>query len=408
MKQTIYIIGLCLSLSVQAQVYDYNQLLGAAALNNSSYLAQKYNVDIAMAEEQAARVFNNPEISFTYGNNQDWNLHMGQTYEAGLSYSIPLSSVRGDRIRVASANRQANEAEVADFWCDLKLQISHAYAAAWLAKQQMQLCYDNYRMMEQIARADSIRLTIGDVSPTDAMQSFLEVRTARAEWLMAGNEYHNALLNLSVFIGGTQVDSIGELPELPDAVAALPELQQQACDNRNDLKAAYWQQNASEKALQLVRAQQAPDLTINAGYVHSKEVRNEIAPAPKYDGFSVGVSMPLNFSSLNRGERSAAENRLKQSSLTYQTVQQQINAEVAQTYHTYLVAEEISNNYDASILSDAQLIQQKRHQAYTQGDTGLLPLLDASRTYRDILSSYYEAIANRFVAYSELMRATGQ
>lgn len=280
MKQTIYIIGLCLSLSVQAQVYDYNQLLGAAALNNSSYLAQKYNVDIAMAEEQAARVFNNPEISFTYGNNQDWNLHMGQTYEAGLSYNIPLSSVRGAQIRVASANRQANEAEVADFWCALKLQISHAYAAAWLAKQQMQLCYDNYRMMEQIARGDSIRLTIGDVSPADAMQSFLEVRTARGEWLMAGNEYHNALLNLSVFIGGTQVDSIGELPELPDAVASLPELQQQACDNRNDLKAAYWQQNASEKALQLVRAQQAPDLTINAGYVHSTEVRNEIAPAP--------------------------------------------------------------------------------------------------------------------------------
>lgn len=62
---------------------DYETFLQKVASQNTAYLAEKYAIDIALAGEQAARVFRDPELSFSYGNNQDWNLQMGQTFDVG-------------------------------------------------------------------------------------------------------------------------------------------------------------------------------------------------------------------------------------------------------------------------------------------------------------------------------------
>ena len=54
------------------------------------------------------------------------------------------------------------------------------------------------------------------------------------------------------------------------------------------------------------------------GYSYNTEVRNELAPAPEYHGLSVGISIPLKFSSANRGEVNAARARISQSELEYE------------------------------------------------------------------------------------------
>lgn len=408
MKITNYflIIGLGLSMSLHTESYTYAQFLQMVGTSNSAYLAEKFNIDIAIAEQQAAKVFNDPEISFTYGNNQDWNLQMGQSYEAGLSYTIPFGPVRSSQMRVAAAMLKIEEAAVADYWCSLKLEAAEAYASAWLAKQQALYLEENWHMMEQIAHGDSLRLEIGDLNAMDAMQSFLESISARSLWLEAKYAYRNALAELSVLIGGKPVDDV-ELPEQEIMLTTLEELQHQALLNRSDLQMAYSQHTLSEQALRLVKAERAPEITLGANYIHSTEVRNELAPAPQYDGFTVGVSMPIKFSSANKGARLAAEHKVEQADLYYQAVCTRINAEVAQAYNQYLMTVEVLSSYNSSILTQAQQIQHSRQLAYEQGEIGLVQLLEANRTYRETLTNYFSSVANHFMAAATLMRSIG-
>jgi len=94
--------------------------------------------------------------------------------------------------------------------------------------------------------------------------------------------------------------------------AAPGRLMEIAEQNRADLKAAELSHTLSQKNLALVRASRAMELGFEVGYSYNTEVRNEIAPAPAFNGLTFGVSIPLKFSSLNRGERAAAEASVSQ------------------------------------------------------------------------------------------------
>ena len=62
--------------ALQAQEIGYEDFMRQVAERNAGYLAEKYNVEIAVANTQAAKVFNDPELSFGYSNNQDWSMQM--------------------------------------------------------------------------------------------------------------------------------------------------------------------------------------------------------------------------------------------------------------------------------------------------------------------------------------------
>lgn len=393
---------------------EFDRWLHLVAEHNSSYIAEKYNIDIAIANKQAARVFNDPEISFDYGNNQDWNLQMGQTYEVGLSYTISTGNERGARIKVAESELAMTEAAVADYLCQLKYEATEAYATAWIAWKRFQVALQSYQTMQRIADADSIRLSIGDIEAAEALRSHIEAQTLRGEWMLAKAEYTNALSRLRTFTGGISIEQ--QLVERADLLntdeAPLPmsaeTLQEEALQNRSDLRAAWLQQKLSEANLRLVKASMAPSLTLNAGYVHSREVRNELAPAPLFNGFSVGVSMPIPFSAANKGNRKAAEHEMAQSEAYYQAAVEELRADVEQAYNNCIARKAILETYSARLLSELERVLQSHIQGYEAGESELLELLEAQHTYNEQMKVYYEYVGEAFIAEAALRRSVGR
>ena len=164
------ITALCCSAKASV-LPDYETFLQKVASQNTAYLAEKYAIDIALAGEQAARVFRDPELSFSYGNNQDWNLQMGQTFDVGLAYTISLGGERAANIGAAKAEVEVTRAAVADYLRNLRQQAAEMYATAWLAIQSEQVYHTTYLIMSEIARGDSLRLAVGDTDKATAMQS---------------------------------------------------------------------------------------------------------------------------------------------------------------------------------------------------------------------------------------------
>ena len=409
MKKIINII-ICVLLPqfMQAQSISYAQFMQAVVEKNTSYLAEKYNIDIALANLQAAKVFNDPELSVDYGNNQDWYMQMGQSLEVGLSYDLDVSGVRKARIQAAKSEKEVTEASVAAYLSSLRLEAAQAWAEAWKLHKDCEVLRANVTDMVQVAQSDSIRLAVGDVGRTDATQSRLEAQTLQGELIALEAEYSNALLALSFLCGGQTITGL-EGDELPKMASNYKEeeLYKLAEANRADLKAAELSQTLSENNLKLVKATRGMELNLNVGYSYNTEVRNEIAPAPKFNGLSVGFSIPLKFSSLNKGEKIAAQQQVFQSQKYYEAACMQVHMEAAQAYTALQAAQKVMLKYDESLLKDARDIVDSRKIGYQNGESSLLELLTAQQTYRDVMQGYYEACSNLYLCQVQMQYAVG-
>ncbi len=392
-----------------AQGVTYKQYIQAVAEKNAAYLAEKYNVDIATANLQAAKVFNDPELSVDYSNNQDWYMQMGQSLEFGLSYDLDLAGNRRARIRAARSEKEVTEASVNAYLCGLRAEASQAWAEAWKLRESCKVMEASVKDMEQIAQSDSIRLSVGDVGRTDATQSRLEAQTMRGELMAMQAEYKNALMTLSFMAGGETITGMQD-EELPIQGYQYkePDIYNLAEANRADLRAAELSQTLSENNLKMVKAARGLDMGLSLGYSYNTEVRNEIAPAPKFNGLSIGVSIPLKFSSMNKGELRAARNEVLQSQQLYESARQQVHMEVAQAYNSLEAARKVMKQYDGNMLHDARNILESRKVGYQSGDSSLLELLTAQQTYNDVMQAYIEACANCYVSEVVLQQAIGQ
>lgn len=403
-----YILCSILPLTLQAQTMTYDQYMQAVIEKNVSYLAEKYNIDIATANLQAAKVFNDPELSVEYGNNQDWYMQMGQSLDLGLSYDLDLGGVRRARIRAARTEKEIAEASVAAYLSNLRLEAAEAWSEAWKLQQNCQVLEASVNDMMQIAQSDSIRLSVGDIGRTDAMQSKLEAQTLEGELIGLQAEYRNALMALSFMCGGEKISGVADenlpqhfIPYSEDEICRLAEA------NRADLKEAELSHTLSENNLKLVKASRRMEMNLSLGYSYNTEVRNEIAPAPKFNGLSVGVAIPLKFSNFNRGERRAAENEVYQSQKYYEAARMQVQMEASQAYNAARAATKVLQKYDENMLQDAKDIVESRKIGYQKGETSLIELLAAQQTYRDVMQAYIEACCNQYVSQAQLAFAIG-
>ncbi|MDO5442832.1 MAG: TolC family protein [Bacteroidia bacterium] len=408
MKKTISIFVLALiAISASSQPLTYDQYCKLVAEKNASYLAEKYNVDISEASLQAARVFNDPELSVSYGNNQDWNLQMGQSVEAGLSISPDLAGVRRARVAVAENENDITKASVAAYLSNLRFEAAQAWAEAWRLRESCAVLEKSLADMEQIAQTDSLRLTLGDIGKADAMQSRLEAHALKGELSIMQADYRNALCTVSLFCGGEPVGSLaGDLPSNA-ILTSESETVYLAEANRADLKAAQLSKTLSENNLKLVQASRAFEMGIDLGYSYNTEVLNEIAPAPRFNGLTVGISIPLKFSGFNKGEINAARAEMLQSEKYSEAARLQVRSEASQAYNSLVAAMSVKNQYSESILADAEEILEARKTGYLKGESSLIELLSAQQTYSDVMMSYIDACCNSFICKAALDQATG-
>jgi cobalt-zinc-cadmium efflux system outer membrane protein len=413
LKTILLFSSLSIAVSGYAQerrVLTFNEYLNNVKNANVGYLAEKYNVDIADANVKAAKVFPDPELSVSYANNQNWNLRMGYGVDAELSYTLELGGKRRARIRVAQSEKEMASALLEDYFRNLRADASIAFLAALKQKRFFEIQKASYRQMLSLARADSVRFRLGSIPEVDARQSKLEAATMLNDVYSSEGDLQEILVQLSLFQGNNSM-------ELPDSISGelfyrkrefdLPALIATAQNNRADLQAALKYKEVSQNNLRLAKANRAIDLGITLGGNYSSEVLNEIAPAPTFKGITAGIGIPLKFSNTNKGELRAAQLSAMQSEEQYRAVELQIGAEVAQAYNRYTTASRQVEQFSTGLLDEAETILKKKVYSYERGETNILEVLNAQRTYNEVQVSYNETLYNCASALVELERACG-
>lgn len=412
MRQYITICLLAGSIAAGAQQMkplSYRQYMERVTAGNLEYAAERLNVDISDAEVIASKVFNDPNLSVSYFNNENNSLEMGEGVEVELSKTFSFGK-RGANIALARSESELSRALLADYFRNLRADATVSYLEALKQYELYKVKQNAYDNIRQLAESDSVRFKLGKIMEIDAIQSRLEAGILKNELIQAETDLHNTFSNLNLLTGSVAHDTL-YIPEaslhLPPRDFVLADLISTASVNRADLVAALKNKEVASRALKVTRRERNTDVDLSIAVSKNARVRNEEAPAPPFTGVTAGIAIPLKFSNFNKGAVRAARFREQQAETQYQQALLQVQTEVVQAYRSYQSLMQQVGHYENGMLQAAREVIDGKVYSYNRGEVSLLEVLDAQRTFDDVQAQYIETLFNYSTALVELEKSAG-
>lgn len=413
MRNFTLLIFIVISVQISAQnrvQISYIDYIKRVTDNNLELAAEKLNLNIADAKIEISKLFNDPSIGVGYSNVDIAGKKMGSAVSFEISKTLSPGK-RAAAIDAAITEKQMSIALLKDYMNNL---VSEA-TLLWIEVIRQQRIYsvekETYHKIKELAAKDSIRLTKGDINETDAVQSIIEAGKMYHDLLSREAEMHNLQFRLSKFCSVSGTDTIfvpASRILRHQRVKPLNEIVSIVMENRADLAAAEADVRLSEKLLKIAQISRRPDIDVSVGVNLNRRAYNMEAPSPPHSEVYMGLSIPIQISkSLYRGEIRQAEALRQQSVIRYQNALLQIESDVVEAYNLYIAKDRQLKSYSDGLLLQAKRVLEEKKRGYNSGETPFLEVLDAQRTYDEILISYYNTFYDKTAALINLERAAG-
>lgn len=266
------------------------------------------------------------------------------------------------------------------------LDLRGAYFDLRLSQERLRLAQETAALYRRSVEAGQLRKKAGDIAPVDLTRLQIDLARAETELRAAQAGREQAQQALAYLIGSEA--QAGELVATDDwPLPNADELQSAGLDARPDLAAARRRVAAAEAERDLARAKRTRDLTVGVQYEHN--LQN--APTNSY-GF--GVSVPLFLWHEHEGEIARADADFNAARLQLEQLQAQVGGEVAVARSALLAARDRLRRIEDGLLADARRVAEAAEFAYRRGAMGLLDLLDARRTQRQVEAEALNARAD--------------
>lgn len=414
-------IGLCIMLCISLPQQTFSQVdstfkriemkyadyLRRVVNNNLEYASEKYNIDIAEAGIKAAKIFQDPTFAFDWAGNEEGRSIDSYELTSGLSKTFEIGGKRKARINLAKSEHLMVNAMLDNYLRNLRADATLDYLSALKQNYLYEVTLNSFQSMKELSEADNIRLKLGSITEIDAAQSKIEAGILQNELFQVESERKNLLLNLSnqvsVYLKDTVLFPMGDLNQFY-RLYLLDELLTKALNSRADLMIAKSNKAYNEDFLTLTKRERIVDLDVSLGI--SKTYLKGVG-TPDATELTAGIAVPLKFSNLNRSDIKMAQIQLEQGELQYQQVEIKIQNEVTQAFNQYISTCKQVENYNQGLLEQAKMVLKGKMYSYSRGETSLLEVLNAQRTYNDLQISYYETLYKCNVGLVELERAVG-
>jgi cobalt-zinc-cadmium efflux system outer membrane protein len=269
---------------------------------------------------------------------------------------------------------------------------------------------DSYKNVKQLADADQKRFELGSIMKIDATQAKVEAGTILNEVIQSTVDFKNALSQMFIFVSKRSPDTLympsGNVRNI-ERNFELQALIDFALENRSDLMVAVRNKQFSKNNLELTKANRVMDLDIGLANGSFSKITNIQEPTPSYNNLSFNIGIPLKFANRYVGDIKTAEYQILQSDLLYKNVELQIQVEVTQAFRQYLAAGQQVKQFDLGLLQEAKQVLDGKIYSYKRGQSSLLEVLNAQRTYNEVQLTYTHALHNYAAALVNLERTAG-
>ncbi|PWN63123.1 TolC family protein [Chryseobacterium oncorhynchi] len=401
------VTGIFINAQTVKEPLYFNEYLAYVKDKNLGLAAQKYNVGMAEASILTAGIFPDPQIEMETSNN-GVSKDMGHTIEGAISWTLELGGKRKARIETAKNEAEYSKLQLQDYLRNLLADATLGYIEALKSKALLNVQKESYQSMLKLAKSDSIRYKLGDISKVTSQQSKLEASSLLNEVYHLEGTQQQSVTALSDFIGSdsTEKDVTGDLNSF-NRNYNLNDLITQAVNERSDLLASKQNINTAASRIKLEKANRIIDLGLSAGAGHNTVANNEIAPSPAVNTVKLGISVPLKFSNRRNADLKIAEMSYSQAETEYRQIENNIRMEVTQAYQQYSSAQKQLQQFDNGMLKEAENILKGITYSYQRGESSILEVLNAQRTYNELRQNYFQLLAENAAALIDLERKAG-
>ncbi|WP_419494207.1 TolC family protein [Chryseobacterium bernardetii] len=401
------VTGIFINGQTEHEPITFNEYLNAVKNKNLGFAAQKYNVSMAEASILTAGIFPDPQIEIETSNN-GVSKDMGYTIGGAVSWTLELGGKRKARIETAKNEADYSKLQLQDYLRNLLADATLGYIEALKTKALLNVQKESYQSMFRLAKSDSIRYKLGDISKVTSQQSRLEASSLLNEVYQLEGTQQQSITALSDFTGSdnTGKEVTGDLSAF-NRNFTLNDLITHAFNQRTDLLASRQNINTAASRVKLEKANRVIDLGLSAGAGHNTIANNEIAPSPAVNTVKLGISVPLKFSNRRNADLKIAEMGYSQAEAEYRQIENSIRTEITQAYQQYTSAQKQLQQFDNGMLKEAESILKGITYSYQRGESSILEVLNAQRTYNELRQNYFQLLAENAAALTELERKAG-
>jgi cobalt-zinc-cadmium efflux system outer membrane protein len=370
---------------------------------NLELVAGRYDIETADAEKLTARLRPNPQLTFGLSDlplNLSGPLIKEQTYSYGLSNTLELGGKRNKRIAVAEANSDVARGQFQMTVWQLTNDLKRKFYTVVLNQSLLGLAKENEATFSEIVKHSAELVNAGEISGLDLER--VEVEKLKFDTDLANSErdYEVALRDLRFALGGdyriVDVEVAGTIDYEPYQFS-YADLRDKALAARPDLKAAQLSERAADANIRLQNAQRIPDLTLGGGVDQAPSGTSSYT-------FGVGIALPV--SDRNQGERAKALIEKKKAENQSQLITNQVLSDVDKAFVAFEMQKRRVDLYRTGVITKVNDIQRLTETALKAGESSTLELLDAIRTRRDTLASFYQTLFDYQMSLLDLELAT--
>jgi cobalt-zinc-cadmium efflux system outer membrane protein len=375
--------------------------------NNLQLIAQRYNIDIASAGVITAKLFPNPDFSFTNSIADYGNTSHGPFSEqaAGISQLFTTAGKRNKNIQLAKIAVDQAKFQFFDFLRTLKYTLHSDFYTVYYQEQSAKVYTEEINSLSKTLSVYKEQYQKGNIAEKEVLRIQSQLYSLSVEYssLLSGIDTTESELRLLLKISPkTQVEPVlGSEQSLTKSVQSVPyqHLLDSAYTNRYDLRLQKANVDYNDMNLRLQKANAVPDVTLSYNYDKEGSFANS--------AMSAGIAFSLPFFNRNQGGIKQAQLSVEQSKIQFQNQQNQVESDVATGYKSALRLEQLYNSFDPKFKDDFTHLIQEVYVNYQKRNLSMLEFLDFYDSYKTNTLQLNNLQLNRVLSLEQLNYVTG-
>jgi cobalt-zinc-cadmium efflux system outer membrane protein len=319
----------------------------------------------------------------------------------GLSLPVELGGKRAKRIAVGEATVRAGEAEIAVVVAQVRNDVRRSYFGLLAAETRLSLMQEVRDISVRARAAAQQRFDAGGAPRLEVMQAELALASADNDAEAARGEADGARAELNALLA-QPLDTAITLSSAFDSGTSLTREAALALahDANTELRVLDRQIETQRARLALAGALRTPDIIPSAALTHGA--------APEFDyGWRAGVAIAVPIFTTHGAAVQLEQGALDQLSAQRQASVTRIDALVSSAAVLAQTRRQLYLRYRDEIVPLAQQVEQVAQDSYQLGQTGIVSLLQALQSSRDVRLRSLDAASQFQNSRADLERAIG-
>ena len=357
---------------------------------NFLLIAQKFNVNIAEAGVEQAKLWYNPNLfvetnlynGYThkflpYGKQDDLVNPTGGVFNIQLQQVLSLTASRSKLVKLAQSNVAFQQSAFQAVMRNARFTLAQTFGNLVNGQAKLKMLNAERDRLETLLEAFRAQLRLGVIAPYEVTRLELEQKNferdlANLNIQIAQDE---SVMRVLLTESGTVyiVPQTGETPS--PATPGLSQLLDLAYANRPDLQAAQLQIQYNQNNLIYQKSLAVPNLTLGADY-------QRVGSAfPHYVGVQALIDLPVR--NKNQGNIQSAKVGIDQSKVTSDLTHLQVEQDVVAASQQYQQALIQKQKLTPAYLQSIEEISKNATEDYAKRVIDLVSFIDKIRAYRD-------------------------